>query len=78
MNTTALVLTKRVAAKILILRNRRVILDSDLAELYGVPIKRLNEQIQQETDRDKVLKLSQELIRLLDGENDKQRDGGLK
>jgi phage regulator Rha-like protein len=51
MNTTALVLTKRVAAKILILRNRRVILDSDLAELYGVPIKRLNEQVKRNRGR---------------------------
>lgn len=41
-------------------------------------IKRLSEQIQQETDRDKVLKLSQELVRLLDGENDKPTDDGLK
>lgn len=45
MNTTAIVLAKRVSAKILILRNQKVILDADLAELYGVPVKRLNEQI---------------------------------
>ena len=51
MNTSALVLTKKVAAKILILRNQKVILDSDLAELYGVPIKRLNEQVKRNRDR---------------------------
>lgn len=41
-------------------------------------IKRLNEQIQEETDRDKVLKLTQELLRLLDSENDKPTDDGSK
>ena len=41
-------------------------------------IKRLNEQIQQETDRDKVLKLAQELLSLLSGENDKSRDEALE
>jgi hypothetical protein len=31
-----------VESRILILRHQRVILDSDLAELYGVTVKRLN------------------------------------
>lgn len=51
MNTSAIVLTRRVAAKILILRNQKVILDSDLAELYGVPSKRLNEQVKRNRNR---------------------------
>jgi hypothetical protein len=51
MNTSALVLTKRVASKILILRNQKVILDADLAELYGVPLKRLNEQTKRNRGR---------------------------
>ena len=51
MNTTALVLTKRVAGKILVLRNQKVILDTDLAELYGVPVKQLNQQVKRNTDR---------------------------
>ena len=33
-------------------------------------VKRLNELIQQETDRDKVLELMQALVRLLDGDVD--------
>lgn len=41
-------------------------------------IKRLSEQIQHETDRDKVLKLTQELVRLLDGEDEKPIDHGVK
>ncbi|MGA3197184.1 MAG: ORF6N domain-containing protein [Terriglobales bacterium] len=39
------VLTKRVESKIFVMRGRRVILDRDLAELYGVEVKRLNEQV---------------------------------
>jgi len=51
MNKTAIVLAKRVSSKILILRNQKVILDTDLAELYGVPVKRLNEQIKRNHER---------------------------
>src|SRR5215472_5348694 len=51
MNPTALVLTKKVATKILILRNQKVILDSDLAELYGVPVRQLNQQVKRNRDR---------------------------
>lgn len=51
MNPTALVLTKRVATKILILRNQKVILDADLAELYGVPVRQLNQQVKRNRDR---------------------------
>ena len=51
MNTAAIVLTKRVASKILVLRNQKVILDSDLAELYRVPVKQLNQQIKRNSHR---------------------------
>jgi hypothetical protein len=51
MNKTAIVLANKVGSKILILRNQKVILDTDLAELYGVPVKRLNEQIKRNRDR---------------------------
>jgi len=51
MKPAAIVLTKRVAARILILRNQKVILDADLAELYAVPVKRLNEQIKRNARR---------------------------
>ena len=42
---------ERVERAILILRGHRVILDSDLANLYGVPVKRLNEQVKRNIDR---------------------------
>jgi hypothetical protein len=35
----------------LVLRQQKVILDRDLAELYGVPVKRLNEQVKRNRER---------------------------
>jgi hypothetical protein len=40
-----------VESRILILRRQRIILDSDLAELYGVTVKRLNQQVNRNQDR---------------------------
>jgi hypothetical protein len=51
MNRTAIVLANRVDSKIQILRGQKVILDTDLAELYGVPVKQLNQQIKRNSDR---------------------------
>jgi hypothetical protein len=42
---------KPVSSLILNLRRQKVILDADLAELYGVPTKRLNEQVKRNADR---------------------------
>ncbi len=42
---------KPIESLILNIRNQKVILDSDLAELYGVPTKRLNEQIKRNANR---------------------------
>ena len=38
-------------SRIFTVRGRRVILDSDLAELYAVPTKRLNEQVRRNPER---------------------------
>jgi len=51
MKATAIVLTKKVGAKILVLRNQKVIMDADLAELYGVPVKQLNQQVKRNAKR---------------------------
>ncbi|MGH8315541.1 MAG: ORF6N domain-containing protein [Steroidobacterales bacterium] len=40
-----------VANRILVIRSQRVMLDSDLAALYGVPTKRLNEQVKRNRHR---------------------------
>ncbi len=37
--------------KIIIIRNRRVMIDSDMAELYGVTTKRLNEAVKRNMKR---------------------------
>ena len=44
-------LARRVDSRILVLRRKKVILDSDLAELYGVPSKRLNQQVTRNANR---------------------------
>jgi hypothetical protein len=57
-NTTLLKMPERnatspipVESRILFLRHQRVILDVDLAELYGVPVRVLNQQIKRNRDR---------------------------
>ena len=42
---------KPIESLILTLRGQKVILDADLAELYDVPTKRLNEQVKRNADR---------------------------
>ena len=41
----------RVEKLVLVVRGERVILDSDLASIYGVPTKRLNEQVRRNSGR---------------------------
>lgn len=40
-----------IEGRILCIRSQRVIIDADLASLYGVPTKRLNEQVKRNADR---------------------------
>jgi hypothetical protein len=42
---------KPIESLILTVRDQKVILDADLAELYGVPTKRLNEAVKRNADR---------------------------
>ena len=42
---------KPIETLILSVRSQKVILDADLAELYDVPTKRLNEQVKRNADR---------------------------
>jgi ORF6N domain len=42
---------KRIEDLIFLVRGQRVMLDSDLAAIYGVPVKRLNEQVGRNPDR---------------------------
>lgn len=45
------VVTQRAERRILFVRGAKVMLDSDLAELYGVPTRRLNEQVRRNRER---------------------------
>jgi hypothetical protein len=49
--TQAIVPVDRIESSILLIRSHRVMLDSDLAELYQVSTKRLNEQIKRNKRR---------------------------
>ena len=42
---------ERIAAKIYLIRNQKIMLDSDLADLYGVTTGRLNEQVKRNKNR---------------------------
>jgi len=41
----------KIEQRILLVRGEKVIIDSDLAEFYVVPTKRLNEQVKRNRDR---------------------------
>ena len=44
-------LASAVESRILLLRHQRVILDTDIADLYGVPVKVLNQQVKRNRER---------------------------
>jgi hypothetical protein len=48
---TSLIPVERVGETILFIRGQKVILDADLAKLYGVTTKRLNQQVKRNRDR---------------------------
>ena len=41
----------KIENRILLIRGEKIIIDADLAEFYGVPTKRLNEQVKRNKDR---------------------------
>ena len=51
MAKTAIVGARKVDSRILVLRGQRVILDADLAELYGVQVRHLNQQVKRNAKR---------------------------
>jgi hypothetical protein len=61
-----------VDARILVLRGHRVMLDSDLAELYGVEVRALNQAIKRNPGRfppDFMFSLTQQEVALLRSQN---------
>ena len=45
------IIKNNIQSKIYTIRNQQVMLDSDLAELYGYDVKRLNEQVKRNIER---------------------------
>ena len=50
-NKKAIVPIGRIENRILLIRGEKVILDSELAQLYGVETRRLNEQVRRNLDK---------------------------
>lgn len=50
-SSKAVVKVGKIEQRILLVRGEKVIIDADLAEFYGVPTKRLNEQVKRNKDR---------------------------
>jgi len=62
----------KIQESIYLIRGHKVMLDSDLAELYGVTTKRLNEQVKRNIDRfpeDFVFQLTEEEAEALRSQN---------
>jgi hypothetical protein len=81
MSKAAIIPTKEIESLILLIRGRKVMLDSDLAELYGVSTKRLNEQVKRNKERfraDIMFRLTAEEDKSLRSQNatSKGRRGG--
>jgi len=50
-NDKSLVPNELIASRILLIRDQKVMIDSDIAQLYGVTTKRLNEQVKRNQSR---------------------------
>jgi hypothetical protein len=74
-----LIPAERVERAILVVRGHKVLLDADLAALYGVTTKRLNEQVKRNGDRfppDFMYQVTLEEARILRSQNATSRSWG--
>lgn len=74
-----LVTDEIVISKIYLIRNQKIMLDSDLAELYGIETKRLNEQVTRNIDRfpeDFMFRLNENEYQILKSQIATSRHGG--
>jgi hypothetical protein len=51
MKDSSLILVERIEKAIYLIRNEKVMLDRDLADLYGVPTKAFNQAVKRHKDR---------------------------
>jgi len=59
---------KNIESKIIQIRDQKVLLDFDVAEIYGVETKRINEAVKNNPDKfpvDYILELSEEEVKSL-------------
>jgi hypothetical protein len=76
---SSLISTELIATKIFVIRGKRVMLDSDLAILYEVKTKRLNEQVIRNKKRfpeDFMFQLTEEETNFLRSQNATSKRGG--
>jgi hypothetical protein len=79
-----LISLERVVDRILLIRDQRVLLDSELAQLYGVDTKILNKAVKRNTDRfpsDFMFQLTIEetgRLRFQNGTSNAQQGSGLE
>ena len=64
--------TEQIERAIFLIRGQKVMLDKDLAELYGIPTKRLNEQVKRNIKKfpdDFMFRLTREEFKLVQSVN---------
>jgi len=77
--TNTLIPALPIERQIRFFRSNKVMLDSDLAELYGVPAKRLNEAVKRNEDRfpaDFMLQLTAAEVEILRSQTATSKSGG--
>ncbi|HEV2688597.1 MAG TPA: ORF6N domain-containing protein [Bryobacteraceae bacterium] len=77
--TSALVPPERIERRIYLIRGQKVMLDADLAELYGVPTKSLNLAVRRNSSRfppDFMFQLTKEEDKGLRFQNETSKSGG--
>lgn len=78
-NTQALVPTERIEAMILVLRGEKVILDAEIAALYGVETRSVVQAVKRNLDRfpeDFLFQLTQDEVRVLRSQSVISKRGG--
>ena len=77
-SSTSIIPVERIQQCIYLVRKQKVMLDKDLAALYGVITKRLNEQVQRNIDRfpsDFMFQLNDDETRVLWSQNSTTKKG---
>ena len=71
-NTTGLLTVESIRNCVYTIRGQQVMLDSDLADIYGYEVKRLNEQVKRNINRfpeDFMFQLTREEVDLVKSQN---------